>query len=47
MADDEVGDALAVGEPLRLVVDPAGQVVEQAVGDLGWQPGDDSRASSH
>ncbi len=38
VAGDEVADALAVGEPLRLVVHPAGEVVEQAVADLGGSP---------
>lgn len=41
VAGDEVADALAVGEPFGLVVDPKGQVVEQAVGDLGRQAGGD------
>src|SRR5262249_23175506 len=41
VTSDEVADALAVGEPFGLVVHPAGEVVEQAVGDFGWQPGDE------
>lgn len=41
VAGDEVVDALSVGEPFGGVVDPAGQVVEQTVGDLGWQSGGD------